>query len=262
MQNKIIQEVKLKKLKVWMLLLIIINLSCVDSQKNSQHTSKLSYDQAVEMLKEYVYGEKIFASNEEVRFLYQPSNIFWKLRYGEYLGEIEEICNLTGRDYYVFYLNLLPPGARCGDGRDDIVFIDKNEKQVLGLFTTTKDFKKNLNKISCKTDQDIFNKRSDYDQSIDITKQYLVDIGYCEREEEVCLLYDPSNGEWERHISWKPESLEVCGLLGKVYDAIYCGVLDPSKEFGIVFVDKTDKRVIGILYDHDNRYEENISDKK
>jgi hypothetical protein len=84
-----------------------------------------------------------------------------------------------------------------------------------------------------------------------MAKRYLIDSGY--DDQPVLSLYEPDNEFWNSFSSRYPKMLEDYGLLNKTYhDIIFsAGLPGVRYEGATVFVDRNEKRVIGVLYGND-----------
>ncbi len=86
-----------------------------------------------------------------------------------------------------------------------------------------------------------------YEQAVKVAVEYLNQSNYSIDENHV-LINEPDNAFWNAYASRYPEMLEDYGLMDKDYFAVIFyekGVRDGG---AIVFVDKDEKRVIGVLY--------------
>lgn len=93
-----------------------------------------------------------------------------------------------------------------------------------------------------------------FDQATKIAIEYLNRSNYYINNNHV-LINEPNNDFWNAYASPYPEMLKGYGLKDKNYFAIIYyekGVRDGG---AVVFVDKDEKRVIGVLYG--NRFEKN-----
>lgn len=94
----------------------------------------------------------------------------------------------------------------------------------------------------------------DFDQAIEMAKQYLDKSGY-NKIVELEILNEPDNATWAEYSSGFPKMIEDYGLKNKSYFAIY--FIEHVRDGGaIVFVDKDQKEVIGALFG--NHFEANM----
>ncbi|MEN6308120.1 MAG: hypothetical protein ABFD91_10225 [Anaerohalosphaeraceae bacterium] len=86
-----------------------------------------------------------------------------------------------------------------------------------------------------------------FEQAVKVAVEYLNQSNYYINENHV-LMNEPDNAFWNAYASRYPEMLEDYGLMDKDYFAVIFyekGVRDGG---AVVFVDKDEKRVIGVLY--------------
>lgn len=101
----------------------------ISSEKWQAQHSQSNYDQFVVLLKQHVLSIGLYEQKEDIRFFYDPKNMFWNMRYSK-SSKIIERCGLTNRNYYAFFLlgkteGVIDSGA--------FVFIDKDEKRIIGI---------------------------------------------------------------------------------------------------------------------------------
>lgn len=110
--------------------------------------------------------------------------------------------------------------------------------------------------FSCKNTQE-HSKELLFQEAVEIAVDHL--IASKSYSSYYSVYDDPDNAFWNGYISNAPEAIDAYGLKNMEYYAIIFyteGVRDGG---ATVFIDKTEKRVIGVLYDHE-RFEKNVTD--
>jgi hypothetical protein len=84
-----------------------------------------------------------------------------------------------------------------------------------------------------------------------MAKCHLLETKFYDQKEDVRFIYEPDNAYWHRYSSRSPEMLKAYGLAQKDYHAIqfFTGPLGTRDGGATVFVDKDERRVIGVFYD-------------
>lgn len=96
-----------------------------------------------------------------------------------------------------------------------------------------------------------------YDQAVELAKQYLRISGYY-KDNETVYMYDPKCSFWHSRYSGSPEklreALKTYGITNENYSVVlFAGESAYTRDGGAtVFIDRSEKRVIGVLYDNGN----------
>jgi len=233
-------------------LILIVHIGCVNSTQNRLHCKQMNYDQAVELVKQYVLEMKYYEKEEDIRFIYEPNNYCWLVYEISRNAKLLEDYGLLNRNYYAFPLL----GEKAGDRGDDLfIFIDRDKSQIFGVRSgwSFENVEYRYIQEDNKTPQ-IFS----YDRAVQVMKQYSLDLGLYGCESDIRFVYESNNGYWNRHIVAHPELLKMCSLINKSYYAFNLLNIDDGavSDYAYVFVDKDKKQVIGILY-KDRRFVEN-----
>lgn len=230
-------------------LIFFINIGCRGTKQSQSFLTPLQYDHAVELVIQYVLTTEYYEKEEDVRFIYEPDNTTW-LFYGvpsdPYFLEEHGLLN---RNYYAFFLL----GKNAGDRGDDLfVFVDKDKSQIIGVKNgwSFENVEYRYRPKSNIESQDFC-----YDKAVQVLKQYVLDLGFYESQDDIRFIYEPSNGYWNRRIISRPELPELCGLKNKDYYAfnILSRIANSENYNEYIFVDKDEKKVIGMLYE-DGRF--------
>ncbi len=109
---------------------LIINAGCMDNQQNQAQSGPLSYDQAIELAKQYLRDEGYYKDNETV-YWYEPKCSFWFISNPDTLAEASKAYGLTNKNYYA--IDFVGETVFSTRENDAIVFIDKDGKRVIGV---------------------------------------------------------------------------------------------------------------------------------
>lgn len=101
--------------------------------------SQLNYDQAIKIMKQHVLALGLSEQEDDVKFTYEPNNSSWEFISSDSSGLLEE-CGLKDRNYYAFYLMDYEQGMMSSPG---IVFVDRDEKRVIGTLYDRERFVRN-----------------------------------------------------------------------------------------------------------------------
>jgi len=113
----------------------------MDSNKRQVQSGPLSYDQAIELAKQYLREGGYYKDNETV-FWYDPKCSFWFMRYSnspDALAGASKEFGLTRNYYAIFFAG---KDAYIRDA-GATVFIDKDRKRVIGVLYDLRGFVKN-----------------------------------------------------------------------------------------------------------------------
>ena len=123
----------MQHLKISLLFLLLFSSAgCINNKEKQNQTGQLNYDQAVESAKQNLRDAGYYEDDETV-FMYDPKCSFWHLRYSgspELLTEALKAYGLTNKNYYA--ISFIGKTAYTRDG-GATVFVDKDEKQVIGV---------------------------------------------------------------------------------------------------------------------------------
>ncbi len=120
---------------------LIFNIGCMDSQKKQNQSGPLSYDQAVELAKQYLRDEGYYKDNES-GYLHDPKCSFWFMRFSdrpETLAKASKEFGLT-KNYYAILFGGENHFVRDGGAT---VFVDQDGKRVIGVLYDGGDYVNN-----------------------------------------------------------------------------------------------------------------------
>lgn len=119
-----------------------MNTGCINNEERQIQSSSLNYDQAVELAKNNLRDAGYYKDDTTI-FMYDPKSSFWHSRYSEgseKLKEASKAFGLTNKNYYaIFFIGQTAYTRDTGA----TVFVDKDEKRVIGVLYDGGRFVKN-----------------------------------------------------------------------------------------------------------------------